>query len=151
MQEENVTFEVAKLAKEKGFNEECRNYYQDSKRAGVFSINKIDNQTIDDLHNNDKYCVIHFSTPTQSLLQRWLREVHNIHININFSKTIGYGLNRCFYYTVEQEINDMQSNIITSGRDSTEESIEDWIKFKAKKSFEEALEEGLRKGLKEYE
>lgn len=61
--EEICTYEVCKLAKEKGFNEKCYHYYQ----KGVLESDKCFNR-----YNKgvDNVC----SAPTQSLLQRWLRE-----------------------------------------------------------------------------
>ena len=61
--EEICTCEVAKLAKEKGFNEKCYHYYQN----GVLESDECFNR-----YNKgvDSVC----SAPTQSLLQRWLRE-----------------------------------------------------------------------------
>lgn len=76
-----ITFKTAKLAKEKKFNVECFNYYQDSHRAGVKNINSpLTNSLIDELHEDDKYCIIFYTAPSQSVLQKWLREEHNIHI-----------------------------------------------------------------------
>ena len=82
MREDLISFETAKLAKDKGFDWDCVNYFQDSHRAGVHKINNINNKIIDELHQEDKYCIIFFATPTQSLLQKWLREKHKIHIDI---------------------------------------------------------------------
>lgn len=90
-----ITFKTAKLAKEKKFNVECFNYYQDSHRAGVKSINSpITNSLIDELHEEDKYCVIFYTAPSQSVLQKWLREEHNIDVLIN--KTIS----GVYYYVI---------------------------------------------------
>ena len=57
MKEQLISFETAKLAKEKGFNI------------------KIYKNTID----------YELNPPTQSLLQKWLREVHKIHIEIEIA------------------------------------------------------------------
>ena len=61
--EEICTYEVCKLAREKGFNERCYHYYQN----GVLESDECFNR-----YNRgvDSVC----SAPTQSLLQRWLRE-----------------------------------------------------------------------------
>ena len=84
-----ITFKTAKLAKDRKFNVECFNYYQDSHRAGVKSINSpITNSLIDELHEEDKYCIIFYAAPSQSVLQKWLREEHNIDVLINV--TIDY-------------------------------------------------------------
>ena len=65
MKEELISFETAKLAKEKGYTQEWLDHYEYYKEDGS-------------LHNW-KY---DYPAPTQSLLQKWLREVHEIHIHI---------------------------------------------------------------------
>lgn len=59
--EEICTYEVAKLAKEKGFDENCSYVYNNDRVLlgvkGVRCWHKVE-----------------FTAPTQSLLQRWLRE-----------------------------------------------------------------------------
>jgi hypothetical protein len=65
MTEELVTLETAKMLIEKGFNE-CRN------------VVDISNMSNDDL---PKRC---FLQPTQSIAQKWLREVKNLHIEISY-------------------------------------------------------------------
>jgi hypothetical protein len=93
MKEELVSFETAKVAKTKGFDEICKR-----------SCNKEGNLTNEydiDIHADDLRAEFEFSNstlelnalahnyspaftaiPTQSLLQRWLRENHDIEINI---------------------------------------------------------------------
>lgn len=69
--EEICTYEVCMLAKEKGFNEKCNFYYQ----KGVINTDGCFNR-----YNKGVEYIC--SAPTQSLLQRWLREEKNIHIEI---------------------------------------------------------------------
>lgn len=69
--EEICTYEVCKLAKEKGFNEKCYHYYQKGVLESDGCFNRY-NKGIDSI------C----SAPTQSLLQRWLREEKGIHISV---------------------------------------------------------------------
>lgn len=70
--EEIATFEVAKLAKEKGFREKCiEHYYDDTK----------------DLYRSSNPQCYNFGgntsdAPTQSLLQRWLREEKGVVIDV---------------------------------------------------------------------
>ena len=73
MEDTRITFETAKLAKEKGFEfrvvwEYILGFKEDSER--------------------DKYL------PTQSLLAKWLREEYNLHITIN----VGLPHNRFIMY-----------------------------------------------------
>ncbi len=65
-----ITFETAKLAKQKGFDEFCD--YHLNKEGMRF-------QTMTGSTKNSQWdnCT---TQPTQSLLQRWLREVHQIDI-----------------------------------------------------------------------
>ena len=66
MKEQLVEFETAELAKEKGFlcnSEDCHWSYL--------------NENCMAMQYDEKSCVL---VPTQSLLQKWLREVHNIAI-----------------------------------------------------------------------
>jgi len=67
MKDELVSFETAKLAKEKGFDIYQPYRYDDEKRI---------------YHGRDQ--TFNINAPTQSLLQKWLREVHNIHIQVHF-------------------------------------------------------------------
>ena len=71
--EDYVSFETAKLLKEKGFNEPIQHFYKiDSKelyRGTVFTNTQI----------GDKF----YNAPTLQMAMKWLREVHNIDINID--------------------------------------------------------------------
>ena len=87
MQEELVSFKVAKLAKEKGFNLSSPGYYScDNPSSGVKGNQltlrdweKWTNFGSEDLQEG----TLIYSAPTQFILQKWLREVHNINITIS--------------------------------------------------------------------
>ncbi len=73
MTEELVTLKTAKLLKEKGFNEYCKN---------VIDIGNIPRKTLYRINDDlPKQC---FSQPTQSIAQKWLRETKNLHIEISY-------------------------------------------------------------------
>lgn len=88
-----VTYEVAKLAKEKGFDGECRDFYCNDKlqkRISVTSCNRqvtsfdyCSNTMLEDYDSPKEY--YHYAAPTQSLLQRWLREEKGLHIGIDYN------------------------------------------------------------------
>ena len=59
--ENYVSSKIAELLREKGFNEECREYYDDNGNFKHFRV------TI---------------APTYQIVLKWLREVHNLHIDI---------------------------------------------------------------------
>lgn len=76
MKEELIKFETAKLSKEKGFDVATWDYFQVT-CAKEFS--ECCTPVRSDWNKYDDYKV--FSRPTQSLLQKWLREVHNIDVH----------------------------------------------------------------------
>ena len=116
--EQYVSFETAKLAKEKGFNEPCRHYYLNGAK-------EVNNETIMiyDLpypyNSTDKN---YFAAPTQSLLARWLREKHKLFIEVTVDSI----------------------RLIREG-DSTKYYTNNKEEFR---SYEEAMEAGLQDALK---
>lgn len=117
-----VSFETAKLAKEVGFNEPCYDlfvlhhinetpytenshyYYWQTTCTNDDIQEVIDERKILQINNpKDDYSTSEICTaPTQSLLQKWLREVHKIDIIPTFSRnsrTYGYNM----YYTEENK------------------------------------------------
>ena len=113
----NVTFETAKLAKEKGFD-----FYD---TGGYYHINEGYTSgyafCYSDVNEQTEGCLL---CPDQSLLQKWLREVHNIHITVT---------------SISQE--SWQSHITRKGERLGKSYTED------ADTYEEALEVGLLEGL----
>lgn len=89
IEEAYISFETAKLLKEKGFNEECQGYFEVPKTSFPFSYKqktrKVLNVLPKDWNSYLKECVTyeHISIPTQQMAMRWLREVHGIFIEVN--------------------------------------------------------------------
>lgn len=142
MEEQLISFETAKLAKEKGFVEKVYAFYKNPTDRGTFKEGTLDYagsdydpetfeeiifdyNTLNSHYYEDKE---YFSAPTQSLLQRWLREVHNINIYVAF----------CEYVIISE------NNWKFSFDNPTKQQY--WRgKFN---SHEEALEAGLQEALK---
>lgn len=80
--EDYVSYEIAKLLKEKGFDEPSRFWYNDK---GIISQKYIDPTS------NPLGKVYSYAAPTQSLALKWLREVHNIHITLHPSGGVWNG------------------------------------------------------------
>ena len=76
MEEQLISFKTAKIAKEKGF-------YSD--KIG-FTKQYYNNDGSHIYEGNDENFKI--PAPTQSLLQKWLREIHSINICISFKPNI---------------------------------------------------------------
>lgn len=140
MKEQLISFETAKLAKEKGFNLFVNAWY--NLNEVVIQHGKYENVSFKDWNNfsdpigrkkgtDGKNS---YSAPTQSLLQRWLREMHKINIDI-YSDT-----NKHRYYL--SVINAYQNNDFNC-------TIKDNDGFiKMFQTYEEALEKGLQEALK---
>ena len=122
MIEELVSFEIAKLAKEKGFYDLYAGFTIDGKLIPMQQTA----QFIED---------IYYSAPTQSLLQKWLREVHNIWVEPKIydgptqrEKVFGY--------------------LILNTKWEDDEEVR-FVETKAEwNTYELALEEGLKQALK---
>ena len=133
MKEQIVNYNTAKLAYEKGFDEQCEkgyieeNLYLEFPDGGYYRNSDLATEWIKENYSHE------YSAPTQSFLQRWLREEHNIDIIIERTFFGGH------YYirVLKTDKNGMFSNRfrITS----------DYIK---PETYEEALELGLIKALK---
>ena len=70
--EDYVSFEVAKLLKEKGFDEETRGYYPikgDATGRLMFGS-----------EYNHNHSQVQISTPTLQMVMKWLRETHNLFV-----------------------------------------------------------------------
>lgn len=131
MKEQLITFETAKLVKEKGFTlkhiQIGFDYYKpDGEKLRLDEFNK----------EFIKYCTPYY---TQSLLQKWLREVHQIYVQIEVDRTT--------YPKFWFEVIHFTGNPLNlSEREWGWES-----KYTAEflyRTYEEALEEGLQEGLK---
>lgn len=71
--EDYVSYETAKLLKERGFDEECRAIYEE----GILRIN-----TLCEYHNSELSSYV--CAPTLQMALKWLREAHNIEISISY-------------------------------------------------------------------
>ncbi len=141
MKEQLITFETAKLAKEKGFNEITKERYCDCPEFNEMQYGsgkyheceegyKLQLATVELLNHEYKCtrpCNGEYKAPTQAFLQKWLREVHKIYIGA--VPVIYSGDDEASYYY--PTINNC--------------TIDTKLRYK---SYEEALEQALQDGLK---
>jgi hypothetical protein len=108
--EDYVSFEIAKLLKEKGFHEDCKCQYG---KGGSISWTSCNNGN-----------VTTFARPTIQMTMKWLREVHNIDI---FPWKIGKGIYSCAIF------NSNTGQDLSSNKDfpseKYEETVESAIKY----------------------
>ena len=140
MKEQLISFETAKLAKEKGFDwgcQDCFNEHGHSYSNGwcerlddFFEAKNFYNSEIDSKNFGENY----FTTPTQSLLQKWLREVHGINVEIRNKTSVEEGL----YVENTRKTKFLTWSYVLNKR----------VEYTGYASYEEALEKGLQEGLK---
>ena len=124
MEEQLISFETAKLAKEKSFNPKVELYY--SKNTKTYSITYGD-----------------YPAVSQSVLQLWLREKYDIHLSIEFSgdhkkyAVGGFDENLNKKLDIRPRINNLPEHKCNFIR-----------KVWKYKSYENALEFGLQEALK---
>lgn len=79
-----VKLKLAKLAKEKGFNEPSIYRYNKNNKFELWATDLEEppsGSSLNSNYHNNSNCV-GSSAPTQSDLQKWLREKHNLHITV---------------------------------------------------------------------
>ena len=137
MQEQLITFETAKLAKEKGFDFRCEKAYfetlkhaLETSRDGEITF-PYKPPRILKRNYGDEFTIFIAEAPTQSLLQKWLREKHEIYVSpresYSFDNTLEYVCTVNGTY-VNHNIKDKPINRFDT--------------------YEQALEVGLQEGLK---
>ena len=86
--EDYVSFETAKLLKEKGFNERLFTFYitDEAKKEGYFQLMAFTDDNIDNNHSDHCYLA-----PTLQMAMKWLREAHNLVIQIEFIDFLEHG------------------------------------------------------------
>ena len=121
MKEPLISFETAKLAFEKGypvFNNSSKSNFYNRRTKNLIYFGRTGQQTKEHL----------YGAPTQSLLQKWIREIHKIHIVIN---------------PYQNEFLDYTLSVLTPH----ERAMWGFEEEGSYITYEEALEKGLYKGL----
>ena len=78
--EDYVSFEVAKLLKEKGFDEPCHALYHDGEDKIFFGLDA-------DSYHNSTLNIDCYACPTLQMVMKWLREKYSIFFNVNYFHT----------------------------------------------------------------
>ena len=143
LKEKLISFETAKLAKEKGFELNSICYYQ------LYSEGQLRYKLFTEDDENGGYVnedsLNRIAVVTQTLLQKWLREVHNCFIDIlphrdGDSKNKQWKNKEDVFWTVDVDYYGKNFEIeLTDDSDFTQHF---------NNSYEEALEIGLQEALK---
>ena len=101
MNEDFVSFDLAKKLKEKGFDEECLAYYTSEYTLYLNKVVLCDDKYLEVAEIDYEECLRSYNTqedrllrtivdaPTISQVLKWLREEENMHVCISFSDNIG--------------------------------------------------------------
>lgn len=131
MKEQLISLKTARLAKKQGFKERC--YYFFNEGSG-WKIQE------DYMLRQDKT----IEAPSQSLLQKWLREEKDILVEVTFSSR----LSRKLYEAAHEKPSlNFSWKIYTSIKDPSHFFPEFWTDDTFE-TYEEALEKGLQEALK---
>jgi hypothetical protein len=117
MTEELVTLKTAKILKEKGFNEFCKDIINDNGKL-METVYRTNN----DLPKS------FYSCPTQSIAQKWLREIRGVYVYVEPVIGKRWKLSFCDF-NVPTEESDWMENEINKGNG-----------YKVYVTYEEALE-----------
>ena len=132
IEEAYVSHDVAKLLKEKGFNEPCRMYWEVDVEKVEKNLSEYNSclhdrtnkelEILDGTYNKKRY-----SAPTQQMVMRWLREVHYLSIEICYRFCFGWFVDIQYTNRVTEakEFRDVRSNLY----DSYEEVAEVGIRY----------------------
>ena len=111
--EDYVSFEIAKLLKEKGFDVNCYTHYSS------------DGQEV---HYNYQTPSDGINMPTLETAMKWLRKIHNIHIVPKYDFYGGYYTGR-IYDGRRGTASEREDYIAIVGNDSYEQACEAAIKY----------------------
>jgi len=137
MEDQLIEFETAKLAKEKGFDESTEYKFQYNEET--FGVRREKGIPLS-YASGCSQC----SQPTQSLLQRWLREVHNIEVEPKLNDK----LYRRLYEKAYGKVALNYHWVIITGINDPNYFYENFYASETYETYEEAFEKGLVEGLK---
>lgn len=123
MNEDYVSFETAKLLKDKKFDETCRTFYKSwNNETNLCDCNSshcfeyCSNSMLENYNDKDE---LNIAAPTLQMAMKWLREVHYITIGITFSLDI-------IFYEIQK---DKKVIIAIGSSRSYEDMVEEAIKY----------------------
>ena len=112
--EDFVSFEIAKLLKEKGFDIPCRQAYFNGSLVDYTMYGFCDGELLD--------------CPSQSLALKWLREVHRIETHIVLSELNADNSRKYMFDIYSSDINRDFDSVQKEGFNSYEQAVEAALK-----------------------
>lgn len=117
--EDYVSFEVAQILKEKGFNEACEHqYYVIDEKLGTYN-------TTDRSRNPERY----IDAPTHQMTMKWLRKKHNILLFLLPAQENGKLVYLVEVWTWNEEEGLYESTYAPMPRKEPEQAVEAALKY----------------------
>lgn len=135
IKEAYVSFEVAKLLKEKGFNEKCRGGYHYEFDDNDNSIIMFEQWTAQPYNNDFMDEGFSCSAPTHQMAMAWLREIHHYYIQIMLDSW-ACGDHLGYYVVIQKTDSDFEM------------MLQDAVNEVFYQTYEEAVEAALKYVLK---
>lgn len=141
IREHHIKEVTAKLAKLKGFDVPVYYHYTSNPVNDMMIFCEPDDPQMGqgwvlENYNSDRFLFNKYSAPTQTMLQKWLREVHNIHVSVNYNgdtnEDFDYNYNVLYFKGESKKIYQNAKRIDSQAGCNT---------------YEESLEFGLQVGL----
>lgn len=123
--EDYVSFETAKLLKEKGFNEPCECLY-DTENNDVSIVNGWMNISNSELEEREFVC---YSAPTLQMAMKWLREKRIVIVPVPYSFTLNGEVSQWVYSIWCGDNLEIDADFADDLFDSYEEACEAAIKY----------------------
>lgn len=143
--EDYVSFETAKLLKEKGFDAECHShYYPCHYPDGSIKYEKDEGAQKGDKTWYNVYSLKnlpkdHYLAPTLQMVMKWLRKVYNIHFSIEPYTIFPENINCKVFYSVEiQQLVTDDGGTLYKGELEVKHYIDDI------ESYEQACESAIK-------
>ena len=140
MEEQYITFETAQLSKEKGFNVHVNNAYDLKGEFGNY-YDIVNESPFDYEDDHIDYDSLRYSAPTQALLQKWLRKVHQIYVDVDIDQTSAPK----FCYMISRFIGNPMN---LAAEEWDWQNLPNGADWGLHRKWEDALEEGLFEALK---
>lgn len=134
MEEQLISYETAKLAKEKGFDFSIVPYRDSNTLDLVTNVKDRLSYCVDPFKSKEEEANL-IKLPTQSLLQRWLREAHNISIDVSTGWLNDTQVFNCEIWDRYKDCTVILSEVDKDG-------------YFYETIYEKALEQGLQEALK---
>lgn len=138
-----VSYEVAKLLKEEGFDLKCNGVFI-SEDGNQYAFIKAD-AACD--NNNSKYNPYNISAPTFDVAQRWLREVKNVSIEVKTCRWVNRHQDGKYTVSYRHELWPIDTSIVPNDEDKFICYTIDYACNIEFQTYEEALEAGIKKAL----